>query len=67
MSNKPLIKTNPYLKNPAKRHAMFCMTVASSTAIEGVHKAVEMALKTTKISAKPSVSQNAKTPGKSRC
>lgn len=32
----PLIKTNPYLADPAKRRAVFVMTVISSSAIEGV-------------------------------
>ena len=36
MLKEPLIKTNPYLQNPAKRLEMFCMTVYSSTGIEGV-------------------------------
>jgi len=29
MTNKPLIKTNPYLKDPAKRKELFIITVAS--------------------------------------
>lgn len=45
MANKPLVKTNPYLKNPAKRQAFFYVTVSSSTAIEGVHAAVAKAIK----------------------
>ena len=45
MKKKPLIKTNPYLKNPAKRKASFFTVVATSTAIEGVHAAVFKALK----------------------
>ena len=40
MGIKSLIKTNPYLKDPAKRKLLFLTTVASSTAIEGVHAAV---------------------------
>ena len=31
---KPLIKTNPYLKNPKKYRKALLLTVASSTAIE---------------------------------
>ena len=42
---KSLIKTNPYLKDPLKRKALFITTVATSTAIEGVHAAVDQALK----------------------
>ena len=42
MANKPLIKTNPYLKDPAKRRGLFIATVLSSTAIEGVHIDVEL-------------------------
>jgi hypothetical protein len=34
---KPLIKTNLYLKDPAKRQALLYTVVSSSTAIEGVH------------------------------
>ena len=32
----PLLETNPYLRDPAKRYEMFCMTVCTSTGIEGV-------------------------------
>ena len=32
----PLRDTNPYLRDPVKRHEMVCLTVCSSTAIEGV-------------------------------
>lgn len=52
MANKPLVKTNPYLKDPAKRKNLFFTTVSSSTAIEGVHAAVEDVLKTSKKPAK---------------
>jgi hypothetical protein len=37
MPKNPLIKTNPYLKNPAERNAMLATSVATSSAIEGVH------------------------------
>ncbi len=37
MLKKPLIKTNPYLRDPAKRREMFAMTVYTSTGVEGVH------------------------------
>jgi len=53
MKKKPLTKTNPYLKDPVKRRAMFCTTVSSSTAIEGVHKAVMQALEPFRTSTKP--------------
>lgn len=36
MLKHSLKKTNPYLLNPARRHAMFQMTVCTSTDIEGV-------------------------------
>jgi hypothetical protein len=36
MLKRYLNKTNPYLVDPAKRHAMFRMTVYTSTDIEGV-------------------------------
>ena len=52
MVKKSLIKTNPYLKDPEKRKAMFYTTVSSSTAIEGVHAAVEKAIKAAEESGK---------------
>jgi hypothetical protein len=36
MLKRSLAKTNPYLLDPAKRRAMFQMTVYTSTDIEGV-------------------------------
>jgi hypothetical protein len=36
MIKRSLNKTNPYLLDPAKRHAMFQMTVCTSTDAEGV-------------------------------
>ena len=36
MLKRTLNKTNPYLADPAKRRAMFQMTVYTSTDIEGV-------------------------------
>lgn len=36
MPIKPLIATNPYLKDPAKRKTLLDKSVATSTAIEGV-------------------------------
>jgi hypothetical protein len=36
MLKRSLIRTNPYLLDPAKRRAMFQMTVYTSTDIEGV-------------------------------
>lgn len=44
MRKKPLIETNPYLKDPKKREAMIKRSVLSSTAIEGVHAAALKAL-----------------------
>ncbi len=40
----PLIKTNPYLKDPAECDAWLTRAVLSSTAIEGVHAAAARAL-----------------------
>ncbi len=36
MLKRSLLETNPYLRDPAKRYEMFCMTVCTSTGIEGV-------------------------------
>ncbi len=44
MKKKPLIETNPYLKNPEKLEEMIARAVLSSTAIEGVKKAARKAL-----------------------
>jgi hypothetical protein len=38
MRKRTLNKTNPYLADPAKRRAMFEMTVYTSTDIEGVKR-----------------------------
>jgi hypothetical protein len=42
MANKslPLSKTNPYLKNPAKRREGIIRTVISSSAIEGIYETI---------------------------
>jgi hypothetical protein len=37
MITRSLIQTNPYLRDPDKRRAMFYMTVCTSTGVEGVH------------------------------
>jgi hypothetical protein len=37
VNGKPLIETNPYLKDPKKRQLSLYTAVSSSTAIEGVH------------------------------
>lgn len=37
MIKRPLIETNPYLRDPGKRRKMFAMTVYTSTSVEGVH------------------------------
>jgi hypothetical protein len=37
MTKRSLIQTNPYLRDPDKRRAMFYMTVCTSTGVEGVH------------------------------
>jgi hypothetical protein len=36
MPKHPLVETNPYLRDPAKRREMFSMTVCTSTGVEGV-------------------------------
>lgn len=55
MFKKPIIKTNPYLKNPLQRQTLLYKSIASSTAIEGVHAAVAKAIKPLKKSAEPIV------------
>lgn len=37
MPKKPLIETNPYLKDSKRRQVMLRLSVISSTAVEGVH------------------------------
>ena len=66
MANKPLIKTNPYLKDPAKRKDLFITTVSSSTAIEGVHAAVDQAIKGPKKSVEPIIVFKSEESGGSR-
>lgn len=67
MKKKSLIETNPYLKDPKKRKAMFYTTVSSSTAIEGVHIAVDKAIRDVKESDKIiSILSESATSGKSR-
>jgi hypothetical protein len=41
MLKKPLIETNPYLKDPEQRRALIYTTVTSSTAIETGHTVVD--------------------------
>ncbi|MCK9275774.1 MAG: hypothetical protein M0P57_11870 [Syntrophales bacterium] len=36
MKKKSLLETNPYLKDPAEREARIILSVATSSAIEGV-------------------------------
>jgi len=50
---KPLIETNPYLKDPAKRQSLFYTTVASSTAIEGVRVAISETIQPSQKHSKP--------------
>jgi hypothetical protein len=64
--SKSLIETNPYLKNPAKRKGLFITTVSSSTAIEGIHAAVEQAIKEPKKAVKPVVISVSEESGESR-
>lgn len=66
MVKKPLIKTNPFLKNSEKRKIMLCTMVSSSTAIEGVHAVVDKALKAVKESGKIPILSESAMSGKSR-
>lgn len=66
MAPKSLIKTNPFLKNPTKRKLLFFTTVASSTAIEGVHVTVAQTITKTKKPVKPVVPSESKASGGSR-
>ena len=37
MNNKPLIETNPYLRDSVMREALLVINVSTSTAVELVH------------------------------
>ena len=50
MRKKSLMETNPYLRDPEKRDKLLKRSVASSTAIEGVHAAARRALGLTTLS-----------------
>ncbi len=60
MAKKTLLETNPFLKDPAKRRDVIKTVVISSSAIEGVHAAAEIAL-----SGKTRKSANAPSPSSS--
>lgn len=64
--SKSLLKTNPYLKDPAKRKALFITTVSSSTAIEGVHAAVKQAIEEPKNHVKSVIVSKSEESGGSR-
>lgn len=66
MKKKSLMETNPYLKDPKKRKAMFYTTVSSSTAIEGIHIAVKKAIRAVDESGKISILSESAASGKSR-
>lgn len=66
MRIKSLIKTNSYLKDPAKRKTLFITTVSSSTAIEGVHAAVAHAITEIKKPAKQAITSESEESGGSR-
>lgn len=66
MAPKSLIKTNPYLKDPDKRRTLFIATVSSSTAIEGVHTAVDDILKISRKPVKPIAAPESEGSGGSR-
>jgi hypothetical protein len=40
MNRKPLIQTNPYLRDSRTRRKVLSVVISSSTAIEGVHGVV---------------------------
>jgi hypothetical protein len=42
MKKAPLIKTNPYLKDPVKRNEGIARSIASSSAIEGIRSTLDM-------------------------
>jgi hypothetical protein len=37
-ANAPLLKSNPYLRDPGLRQAALRQSAASSSAVEGIHK-----------------------------
>jgi hypothetical protein len=45
MSKKSLLKTNPFLKDPAQRMKIVETVTVSSSSIEGIHSAAEQAMK----------------------
>jgi hypothetical protein len=52
VNDKPLIETNPYLKDPAKRQLSLYAAISSSTAIEGVHIAFSKSMNRVKTTGK---------------
>jgi hypothetical protein len=66
MVKDALIKTNPYLKDAAKRDAAFFITVSSSTAIEGVRISELRARKPSKRARPTAVHESAASYGSRR-
>ena len=58
MSKKPLIETNPYLKNHKKYKSALITNVLSSSAIEGIHCSFTKKSKKTAKTSQRSVSFN---------
>jgi hypothetical protein len=50
--NKPLIETNPYLRNPRARRVQFVTAVRTSTNVEGVSITSSQLTKSTKRASK---------------
>ena len=50
--NEPLIKTNPYLRNPQERQIQFITAVVTSTGVEGVSITPSQLKKSSKQTAK---------------
>lgn len=66
MSTKPLIETNPYLRDPSQRKKLLYSTAVSSTAIEGVHVAVAKEIKAIKESQELIISDESEESGESQ-
>lgn len=66
MNGKPLIETNPYLKDPKKRQLSLYTAVSSSTAIEGVHIAFSKSINRVKATGKPTTLSELEVSGESQ-
>jgi hypothetical protein len=52
VNDRPLIETNPYLKDPSKRQILLYTAVSSSTAMEGVYIALSKSMNRVKATGK---------------